>query len=523
VAESVAQGNLDSRLEVRTGDELETLAGSIKRMVRRLETLIAAFNRTTQELREGRIEQRVEVTGVGGAYQEMADGFNGALESVIGPLMEAIRILRRYAAGDLGSSLREQPGALQVLPDAVEEIRGNLNALIEESLMLAMAAEEGRLEVRSDESRFRGSYCAVIRGLNSALDYVLQPIEEGVACLDRMAGGDLSREMQGEYHGDHERMKKSLNTSLRGLNRLLSQVKGATEQVHANAGQVADTSQALSQGSTEQAASLVEIAGRLKEIGKRTHRNADHAGEVDALSDEARSSAERGRSQMEQLLAAIGEISESSGEISRIIKVIDEIAFQTNLLALNAAVEAARAGVHGKGFAVVADEVRNLAQRSAGAARETTRLIEGSVARVERGTAIAGSTGEALREIMEQVSRVSDLVGEISSSSSEQAREIDHVNQALEQIDRVTQANAALTEESAAAAEDLSAQAAGLRAVVERFRLGGRPERPGERPDAATATGAERVLERCNTLIARGTELEARETGAAKHRREDAP
>ena len=222
-----------------------------------------------------------------------------------------------------------------------------------------------------------------------------------------------------------------------------------------------------------------------------TRTNAENAKQANDLSDQAKTAAQGGDKTMTQLNEAMTGINESSGQISKIIKVIEEIAFQTNLLALNAAVEAARAGEHGKGFAVVADEVRNLAQRAAQAARETTGLIEDSVNKAKEGTDVAGQVGEGLTAIVGDVTKVSDLIAGISKASDEQAQGVDQVNTAVAQMDKVTQQNASGAEESASASEELAAQAQNVKGMVNELvaLVGGSAARTGETTTpSATAT-----------------------------------
>jgi methyl-accepting chemotaxis protein len=252
----------------------------------------------------------------------------------------------------------------------------------------------------------------------------------------------------------------------RPINRIIASLNEGADQVNDAAAQVSTASQQSAEGASEQASSLEETSSALEQMAAMTRTNAENSKEANSLSAQARDAAQAGDATMHKLNEAMTAINESSGQISKIIKVIEEIAFQTNLLALNAAVEAARAGEHGKGFAVVADEVRNLAQRAAKAAGETTGLIENSVNKAREGTQVAGDVGNALAAIVSDVSKVTDLINGISKASEEQAQGVDQVNTAVSQMDRVTQQNAAGAEESASAAEQLSAQANAVKGVV---------------------------------------------------------
>ena len=469
LANQIAKGNLTVEVKAKSKDDV--LGRAMVTMKESLKIMQTDLQATIEGQKAGDIDIRCHPEKFQGAYAELLGGVNETLDAVIKPILEGIEIMQEYAKGDLRNEIRELPGKQIILTKSINGVRKNLKALTDEGLKLAKAADEGRSKTRADVSKFEGSYREIIQGMNNTIENLLKPVNEATTCLEQMANGHLNVGMIGDYRGDDAKMKEAMNTTLRALNDLLRRVTTVVEQVSTGAQHVADSSQSLSEGATKQASSLEEITSSMSEIGSQTKLNAENASQANQLSGAAGNIAEDGNKQMKKMLSAMAEIKGSSDEIYKIIKTIDEIAFQTNLLALNAAVEAARAGVHGKGFAVVAEEVRNLAQRSAKAAQETTELIEDSGMKVENGIKLANTTAKALDEIVSGVTKVTDLIGEIASASTEQAKGIEQVNSGLGQIGQVTHANTASAEESASASEELSSQAIQLKQILSNFKL----------------------------------------------------
>ena len=287
--------------------------------------------------------------------------------------------------------------------------------------------------------------------------------------LNSIAKGDLSNE--GKPLSEEDVMGQAIYFTVNSLNQMFGEINSSSTQVDIGSKQVADGAQALAQGSTQQAASLQELSSSIAEIAAKTKSNATMAEKAALLAGKIRNSAEEGSSRMNEMVKAVGEINEASSSISKVIKVIDDIAFQTNILALNAAVEAARAGQHGKGFAVVAEEVRNLAAKSAEAAKDTGSLIENSIEKATLGVRIAGETAESLTEIVSGISESGKIIDEIAHSSEEQSVGVDQINIGIDQVAQVVQQNSATAEESAAASEEMSSQSSMLQELISRFKL----------------------------------------------------
>jgi methyl-accepting chemotaxis protein len=314
-----------------------------------------------------------------------------------------------------------------------------------------------------------------IAGLSGAIVFsraIVRPVDAAIKVAEAIASGDLTSRIDPRSDDEIGQLVRALGVMQTALRKLVGDVRIGVDSVGTASAQIAAGNMDLSSRTESQASALEQTAASMEQLTAAVRQSADSAKQANLLAGAASAAAATGGAVVGQVVSTMAAITEASRKIADIINVIDGIAFQTNILALNAAVEAARAGDQGRGFAVVAGEVRNLAQRSAVAAREIKSVIGNSVEKVEIGSKLVNSAGASMNEIVDQVTRVADLISEITSAALEQSAGIGQVNDAVTQMDTVTQQNAALVEESAAAAASLREQAAKLSESVSVFRLG---------------------------------------------------
>ncbi len=460
-------------------------------LVRSITVPLEKMTKVADALAQGDVEQRVDHESKD-ELGKLADSFRTS----VAYMQELAKAAAAIGRGDL--SVRVTPkGPKDAASKSLLGTAEALEGVIKETQRLIEGAEAGDLTVRGDPTRFAGAYADLMRGTNRMIEAVAQPIGEASRVLERIASRDLTVRMDGAYKGEFARMKSAMNTAAENLHESLSSVSAAADQVASAASQIASTSQAVAQGASEQARSLEETSSSLEEMSSMTKQNAVSATKANELAQSARGASDQGSAAMEKMVDSMDRIRGSAEGTAAIIKDINEIAFQTNLLALNAAVEAARAGAAGRGFAVVAEEVRNLALRSKEAAKKTESLINDSVQLSRQGETISRQVSSNLGEIVGSVNQVSEIIRTISTASAEQSRGVEQISKSVAQMDQVTQQNAASSEESSSAAEELSGQAQEMSSLVAQFKLdrGNRVVSPKVR-STGSAAGAGKGLVR---------------------------
>ena len=400
----------------------------------------------------------------------------------------------RLKASPVTSSSGERIGTVVEWIDLVDEV--TFDESVNQVIASALEGNLGRrIEIRKDSSDFIQAASANINKMLEIFESVLKDADKAISAL---AEGRLTQKMEGDYHGDFAVLKEGINQTIERLVTVVTDITESSYRVKDAAGEISRGNSNLSHRTEQQAASLEETSSAMEEITATVQQNAENSIQANTLARGAREAAENGGTVVGRAVEAMQAISDSSNKITDIIGVIDEIAFQTNLLALNAAVEAARAGDQGRGFAVVADEVRNLAGRSATAAKEIKDLIKDSSEKVNEGSELVNRSGDTLEEIVTAVKKVNDIVAEIATASDEQSTGLSEISKAINEMDQMTQQNAALVEEAAAASESMNTQADNLDSLISFFVTGierkvSEPSAVADVPKRAAASSSTRV------------------------------
>ena len=512
IANTIAEGNLSNKVQVKQGDSTSLMASMQRMQTKLLESKVVAYDYEAQieaiAKSMGAIEFNLDGTIVS-ANNIFLDLMGYTLQEAKGK-HHSMFVEPAYAAGadyrafwdklnrgdyNTGEYKRIAKGGkevwLQASYNPIRDMNGKpykvvkyasditaqkktqfeIEALLKEVSALVETAVQGDFTSRIDMQGKVGFSQTLAAALNNLIETNETSLGEVVRVLNALSKGDLTETIKNNYFGTFGMLKDDSNSTVESLNQLIGSIKSAVNTINTAASEIAAGNIDLSQRTEEQASSLEETAASMEEMASTVKQNAENARQANLLATEASQVAIKGGKVVSEVVTTMFEINTSSKKIVDIISVIDGIAFQTNILALNAAVEAARAGEQGRGFAVVATEVRNLAQRSAAAAKEIKQLIGDSVDKVAGGTKLVEDAGKTMEDIVNSVKKVTDIVSEIAAASQEQSAGIDQVNNAITNMDEVTQQNAALVEEASAAAAALESKAQELADAISLFKL----------------------------------------------------
>jgi methyl-accepting chemotaxis protein len=469
----ISKGDIPAKITDTYHGDFNEIKNNLNQCIDAVGAMAADANLLSKAAVEGNLSTRADASKHQGDFRKIIQGVNETLDAVIGPLNVAAEYVDRISKGDIPAKITDQ------YHGDFNEIKNNLNQCIDaisgvvgEVRTLAKAADDGKLDTRADETRYKGEYRQIIQGMNKTLEGFMAPIQDIGNVLTRLAKKDFSQAVEKAYPGAYGQLRDNVNL-------VVTSVRGAIQQINESAAQfaegsrvIAESSQTLAAGAQTQSSSVEEMTAAIEELARSVEMVKTNATDATKVASEANRLAENGGKAVEKSVESMAQIRTSSQQISEIIQVISEIASQTNLLALNAAIEAARAGEHGMGFAVVADEVRKLAERSNQAAREISKLIKESTQKVEEGAQLSDETGESLKAIIKAAEATAAKIAEIAAATVQQAANAEEVSKAIQGIAQVTEQSAAGSEEMASSSEQLGAQAGTLRDLVRHFNIG---------------------------------------------------
>ena len=476
VLRKIAQGDLSVDLNIKPGDT-SSLLYSMKMMQDSLRQIVSEITVIVEAAAlRGDFSVKMNLSGKSGYTKDLSNLLNQLSNVTETGLNDVTRVATALANGDLSKKItNDYPGTFGLTKNGVNRTVDELTCIIDEiHSVVEAAAERGDFSVKMNLKGKLGYSKILSELINKLSDVTDTGLRDIVRVAEALAHADLTQKISKESPGVFGQTKDAVNTTVGNLQELVHRIKEATDAIDTATKEIASGNLDLSSRTEQQASCLGKTADNMKDITLTVKRNAESALQANLLAAGASDVAARGGDVVSQVVDTMSSISESSARIADIISEIDGIAFQSNILALNASVEAARAGEQGRGFAVVATEVRTLAQRSAAAAKEIKVLINDSVDKVSIGNKLADNAFKTMEEVVYSVKRVTDIMSEISAASVEQSSGIEQVNQAITQMDDVTQQNAALVEEAAAAAESLEEQTQQLSELIGTFRLANR-------------------------------------------------
>jgi methyl-accepting chemotaxis protein len=496
----ISKGDIPAKITDNYNGDFNEIKNNLNQAIGAVNALVADAVLLSKAAVEGKLATRADATKHQGDFRKIVQGVNDCLDAVIGPLNVAAEYVDRISKGDIPAKITDNYNG------DFNEIKSNLNQCVEavdtlvaDAVMLAQAAVDGKLQTRADASKHQGDFRKIVQGVNDTLDAVIKPVQEGSNALVVMATGDMTVRMQGEYRGDLQLIKESINKVGSSLQDALRKVSEAVSATASASSQISSSTEEMAAGAQEQTSQAGEVASAVEEMTKTIMENSKNASVAADTAKQARLSAEAGgkvvddtvqgmkriASVVNKSAETVKELGKSSDQIGEIIGVIDDIADQTNLLALNAAIEAARAGEQGRGFAVVADEVRKLAERTTKATKEIAGMIkkiqvdttgavksmEEGTQEVERGIVLADKAGTSLKEIVGVSQKVTDMVTQIAAASEQQSSASEQISKNVEGISKVTGETAQGTQQIARAAEDLNRLTENLQKLISDFKL----------------------------------------------------